>query len=80
MPVSGKANFTRALEWFVPRYHAWKKDSSKLITEVDVLSVWPTLFGGASKGAHVADAQSQLRYTACERGVCAVGATASTVF
>lgn len=45
MPVSGAANFTRTLEWFLPRYQAWKADPSNAITEADVLAVWPSLFG-----------------------------------
>lgn len=40
----GAANFTRALEWFVPRYQAWKADPSQAVTEADVLEVYPSLF------------------------------------
>lgn len=40
----GIANFTRALQWFKPRYDAWLADPSQAITDADVLEAWPTMF------------------------------------
>lgn len=42
--ASGVANMTKALEWFRPRYDAFKADPSKAITFDDVAAVWPQLF------------------------------------
>lgn len=42
--ASGVANMTKALEWFRPRYEAFKADPSKAITFEDVAAVWPELF------------------------------------
>lgn len=49
LPVSsGTADFARVLEWFAPRYQAWKADPSKAITEAEVLGVFPTFFSSSS--------------------------------
>lgn len=49
MPVLGKtANFTAALEWFKPRYAAFKADPTNTISVADVLAAWPGFFSGGS--------------------------------
>lgn len=44
--ASGPANFKRALEWFKPRYEAWKADPRDAITDAEVLAAWPQMFDG----------------------------------
>jgi len=39
---------TKALEWFRPRYEAFKADPTKVITVDDVLALWPELFMDAA--------------------------------
>ena len=46
--VSGAANFTRALEWFAPRFAAWQ-DGATAITDAEVLAAWPRMFAGRGK-------------------------------
>lgn len=51
MPVSGTANFTAALEWFKPRYDAYKANPNNTISAADVLAAWPGFFSGSSRSA-----------------------------
>lgn len=76
-PLTGAANFTAALEWFAPRYQAWKADPSQVITEADVLAVLPSFFSNAlvhsscpSAASGACPSQEVFRYTPC--GVHAV--------
>jgi hypothetical protein len=58
--MSGVAslNFTRAREWFMPKYQAWLWDPSNVITEAQALEAFPLMFdpivnpGNASCTAH----------------------------
>jgi hypothetical protein len=52
--LGGVPNLGRAKEWFMPRYAAWKADPSKVITEAEVLEVWPHILGvGAGEAKQV---------------------------
>lgn len=37
-------NFTRAKEWFMPRYQAWLQDPSNVITEAEASEAFPCMF------------------------------------
>lgn len=65
------ANFTRALEFFVPRYQAWKADPSNAITDADVLELLPTLFRGEMGAGEGAETQApRVQPATCEAGIC----------
>lgn len=51
VPVSGAANFTRTVEWFMPRYRAYQADAKASITPADVLIAWPQLFENRATAA-----------------------------
>lgn len=65
------ANFTRVLEFFVPRYQAWKADPSKAITDADVLELMRTLFRGDMGPGEGAETQApRVQPATCEAGIC----------
>lgn len=49
--MSGVAsfNFARARDWFMPRYEAWLRDPSNVITEAQALEAFPLMFDPVNK-------------------------------
>jgi hypothetical protein len=65
--VSGAANFTRALEWFAPRFAAWQAagpGGAAAITDAGVLEAWPRMFAGRGKARIDASAGATQQCTA----------------
>lgn len=63
------ANFTRAQEWFEPRYAAWRADPRKALTTADVLAAWPSMFQGGDHCTEAAESALEAEAGWCREQV-----------